>query len=361
MGCSVNPSAGGILSVLTDVKIGIRLPVYGAFPTQNPYDHLHELVAKADQGGVDSVWVVDHHLMPDESIRAAGAEPPGHQPLEAWTTLAAVAAWSKHPRIGTEVTPMIRSHPSILAKVTATLDQLSKGRLILGAGAGWYPPEFRNFGLTWNRLNRRYEQMVEAIEVVEKLWTEDKADYEGRYYRLSGASLYPKPIQKPHPPIWFGGVSDRILDSTVRYGDGWIPANNTAPQEYQTLVDRLASMAKQAGRRPETITVAAPFTAQIASSHDEAERTVQDYGAKAAGSSSDQTSAVPSSSSSWNSAFSASRLHGIWGSPEEAVQRIQKYIDLGAEHFILDLQPPKTSSTTLELLCNEVIPKIKRR
>ena len=345
---------------MTDVKIGIRLPVYGAFPTKNAYDHLHDLVTKADQGAVDSVWVVDHHLMPDESIRAAGAEPPGNQPLEAWTTLAAVAAWTIHPRLGTEVTPMIRCHPSILAKVTATLDQLSKGRLILGAGAGWYPPEFKNFGLTWNRLNKRYEQMIEAVEVVQRLWTKDRADYAGRYYKLSGASLYPKPIQKPHPPIWFGGVSDRILDSAVKYGDGWIPANNTAPQEYETLVARLTSIAKQAGRPPETITVAAPFTAQIARTHDEAERTVQDYGAKAAGPSSDETS-TGSPSSSWNSAFSASRLYGIWGSAEEAVDRIRSYIGLGAEHFILDLQPPMTSRTTLELLCNEVIPKIKRR
>ena len=345
---------------MTDVKIGIRLPVYGAFPTKNAYDHLHDLVTKADQGAVDSVWVVDHHLMPDESIRAAGAEPPGNQPLEAWTTLAAVAAWTIHPRLGTEVTPMIRCHPSILAKVTATLDQLSKGRLILGAGAGWYPPEFKNFGLTWNTLNKRYEQMIEAVEVVERLWTKDRADYEGRYYKLSGASLYPKPIQKPHPPIWFGGVSDRILDSAVKCGDGWIPANNTAPQEYETLVAGLTSIAKQAGRPPETITIAAPFTAQIARTHDEAERTVQDYGAKAAGPSSDETS-TGSPSSSWNSAFSASRLYGIWGSAEEAVDRIRSYIGLGAEHFILDLQPPMTSRTTLELLCNEVIPKIKRR
>jgi len=335
-----------------DVQIGIRLPVYGMFPTDNPFDLIRDLVVTADRGGVDSIWVVDHFLMPDESIRAAGGEPARNAPLEAWTTLTAVASWTENVKVGTEVTPMTRHHPSILAKITSTLDVLSKGRVILGAGAGWFPAEFKSFGLPWYRIDHRFERMCEAIEVVKKLWTEDIADYEGKHYRLKGARLFPKPVQKPHPSIWLGGQSDRILRAAVKYGDGWIPANNTSSEQYEALVKRLRTFASEVGRDPSSITVAGPFTAQIARDYEEARRTVEEYGSKAAG---------EGMSTSWNVAFSASRLYGVWGTPEECIERMERYIRLGAQHFILDLLPPTTSRSSVELLCNEVIPHFKRR
>jgi len=335
-----------------DVRIGIRLPVYGKFPTENPFDLIRDLVVAADKGGVDSVWVVDHFLMPDESIRAAGGEPARNAPLEAWTTLTAAASWTERVKVGTEVTPMIRHHPSVLAKITSTLDILSKGRVILGAGAGWFPGEFKTFGIPWYDIDRRFERMYEAVEVVKKLWTEDAADYEGKYYRLREARLFPKPVQKPYPPIWFGGQSDRILRAVVKYGDGWIPANNTSPEEYEALVKKLRTFASEAGRDPSSITVAGPFTTQIARDHEEALRTVREYGSKAAG---------ERMSTSWNVAFSASRLYGVWGTPKECVERMERYVRLGAQHFILDLLPPTTSRMSVELLCDEIIPHFKRK
>jgi len=335
-----------------EVQIGIRLPVYGVFPTDNPFDLIQDLATTADRGGLDSIWVVDHFLMPDESIRAAGGEPARNAPLEAWTTLTAVASWTKNVKVGTEVTPMIRHHQSILAKITSTLDVLSKGRVILGAGAGWFPVEFKSFGLPWYKIDDRFERMYEAIEIISKLWTEDVVDYGGKYYRLRGARLFPKPVQKPCPPIWFGGESDRILRAVVKYGDGWIPANNTAPEKYEALVKRLKVFASEAGRDPSDITMAGPFTAQINRDYEEARRSVDEYGSRAAG---------EGVSTSWNVAFSASRLYGIWGTPEECIRRIEKYVRLGAQHFILDLLPPTTSQTTVELLCDEIIPHIKHR
>ena len=255
-------------------------------------------------------------------------------------------------KVGTEVTPMVRHHPSVLAKITSTLDILSKGRLILGAGAGWFPREFKTFGIPWYDIDHRFERMYEAVEVVKKLWTEDAADYEGKYYRLKEARLFPKPVQKPYPPIWFGGQSDRILRAVVKYGDGWIPANNTSPEDYEALVKKLRTSASEAGRDPSSITVAGPFTTQIARDHEEALKTVEEYGSKAAG---------ERMSTSWNVAFSASRLYGIWGTPIECIERMEKYIRLGARHFILDLLPPTTSRTSVELLCGEVIPHFKHK
>lgn len=340
------------INMAQEVYFGIRLPVYGGFPVENPFDLIRELSIIADRGGVDSAWVVDHFSLPDESIKAAGGVPGENAPLEAWITLTSVASWTKNLKLGTEVTPMTRRHPSILAKETATLDVLSKGRLILGAGAGWYPPEFKMFGLPWYRIDHRFERMRESIEVIKKLWTEDLAYYDGKYYKLKGAKLLPKPVQKPHPPIWFGGRSDRILRSIVRYGSGWIPANNTSPEEYEAQSTRLKEIAYEEGRKISEITFAGPFLTQIDRDHEKVRRSIEKYSLEAAGG---------KSATGWNKAFGRSMLYGMWGTPDECIKRIKTYVRLGVQHFILDLLPPTTSMNTLELLCNEVIPRFKHR
>lgn len=305
----------------------------------------------ADSGGVDSIWVADHFYLPDDSIAAAGGEPGRNAPLEAWTTLTAVASWTKNVEIGTEVTPMTCVHPSILAKVTSTLDVLSKGRVILGAGAGWYPAEFKNFGLTWHRLEHRFEAMWESIEIVKKLWTDDEASYKGKHYHIRDARLFPKPVRKPHPPIWFGGRSERIMQSIAKYGNGWIPANNTSPEEYEAQSRRLKEILSDSERDVSEVTFAGPFLTQIDADHERVRRTIKEYSLKAAG---DKVS-------SWNVAFGQSMLYGIWGTPNKCIELMKKYIRIGVQHFILDLIPPTTALTSLKLLCEEIIPHFKRR
>jgi probable F420-dependent oxidoreductase len=332
-------------------KFGIRIPLYGKYPTENPFELLQNLVQLADRGDVDSIWAVDHFDMPDESILAAGGTPGQNAPLEAWTTLTAVAAWTKNVELGTEVTPMIRRHPSILAKVTATIDVLAKGRLILGAGAGWYPPEFKNFGLPWYRIKERFERMYESIDVIKELWTAKQANYNGKYYHLKNARLFPKPMRKPHPPIWFGGTSDRILRSVVTYGSGWIPANNTSLEEYQTKIKRLKEIAQEHARALSEITLTGPFLTQIDSDRKKVEQSIKEYSRRAAGDQGTQ---------GWNVAFGRSMRYGMWGTPAECITRIQQYIDTGVQHFIFDLLPPTTAMRSLELLCNEIIPTFRK-
>jgi len=300
-----------------EVRFGIRLPVYGKFPAANPFDLIRTLTTTADLGGIASVWSVDHFSMPDESIAAAGGVPGKNAPLEAWTTLTAAAAWTKSLQVGTEVTPMTRWHPSILAKVTATLDVLSKGRVILGAGAGWFPPEFTAFGLPWYRLDHRFERMYESIEVIKKLWIEDVASYDGKYYTLRNAQLLPKPLQQPHPPIWFGGQSDRILRSVVKYGSGWIPANNTSPDEFEALSTKLKAIASESNRDVSEITLSGPFLTQIDWDHSKVRRSIREYSRKAAGG---------KDASGWNTAFGRTLTYGMWGTPKECIQRMETYI-----------------------------------
>lgn len=333
-------------------KFGIRIPLYGNYPTENPFDLLYNIVQFAEQGDMNSIWVVDHFDMPDESIQAAGGTPGQNAPLEAWTTLTAVAAWTKRVELGTEVTPMIRRHPSILAKVTATIDVLANGRLILGAGAGWYPPEFTNFGLPWYRINERFERMYECIDVIKELWTAKQANYAGKYYHLKNARLFPKPLRKPHPPIWFGGTSDRILRSVILYGSGWIPANNTSLAEYRMKKIRLEEIAQEHARALSEITLTGPFLTQINKDRRKVERSIKEYSRRAAGNREEK---------GWNVAFGRSVQYGMWGTPSECITRIQKYIDAGVQHFIFDLLPPTTAMKSLELLCNEIIPTFRKK
>jgi len=163
---------------------------------------------------IDTLWIEDHSQLPSNEIEASEGTPGIDEPLEAWTTLAALAVLTKRVKLGTEVTPMTLRHPALLAKMASNVDILSNGRVILGAGAGWNRPEFTTLGLAFEERGRRFAKMREAVEIVKLLWTSDgEVNYEGTYYHLNGAHLAPKPLSKPHPPIWFGGFSDMILDA----------------------------------------------------------------------------------------------------------------------------------------------------
>jgi alkanesulfonate monooxygenase SsuD/methylene tetrahydromethanopterin reductase-like flavin-dependent oxidoreductase (luciferase family) len=138
--------------------------------------------------------------------------------LETWVMLTYLAGLTKQIRLGTLVTPIPFRPPGILAKMISTLDILSNGRVVLGVGAGWSQPEFEGYS-EWNEPRVRVDKTREGLELMMKLWTQDAVTFEGKYYRANAAVLEPKPVQKPYPPLLFGGRGDRMLRLAGKYGD----------------------------------------------------------------------------------------------------------------------------------------------
>jgi len=163
--------------------------------------------------GYDSVWLYDHfHTVP---------VPINDSTFEAWTSLAAFAKSTSKIRLGTLVTCNSYRNPTHLAKMAATVDCISNGRLEFGIGAGWYKNEYDAYGYEFPRIRTRLSRLEESVKIIKEIWTNDKASVKGRYYSIDGAVCNPKPIQKPHPRIWIGGHSDKVLRTVSRYADGW--------------------------------------------------------------------------------------------------------------------------------------------
>jgi len=203
---------------------------------------LEEVALEAERLELDAFFVTDHYMLPwsDET-------------LEPWLFLSYLAAKTSGIRLGTCVTPIPFRPPGMLAKMVSTLDVLSGGRAILGVGMGWYTPEFEAYSC-WDPNDVRFEKTKEALNLMLRLWTEDKVSLEGRYYRAKEAVLLPKPLQKPHPPLWFGGTGKKMLELAAEMGDGlicigprWVPTY-VSSEDYGKIVDKVKRFRESRGK-----------------------------------------------------------------------------------------------------------------
>ena len=200
------------------IKFGVYLPFY-AFKSQ-PTEHfsrIRDIVLECERLGYDSVWLDDHLMYNDWPI------------FECYTTLAALASATSKIRLGTMVSCIAHHNPALLAKTAATLDVISSGRLEFGVGAGTQEAEHIAYGFGFPKLNVRIERLCEALEVTKLLWTQKKANYQGKYYALKDAVCEPKPLQKPYPPITVGGSGETLMRKVTapfadRFDWGFLPS-----------------------------------------------------------------------------------------------------------------------------------------
>jgi len=195
----------------------------------------------ADEAGFDHVWDFDHLA----SIGANGTDRPVY---EGWTLLAAIAASTHRVRLGCLVTGNTYRHPALLAKMAVTVDHLSGGRLEFGIGAAWAESEHRMYGI--EGLDHRVGRLRESLDVIASLWTRERTTFEGRYYHFKDAIANPKPIQKPHPPIWIGAGGDQMLQVVARYADVWNVSGASTPGAAAELSQKLDEACTKAGRDP---------------------------------------------------------------------------------------------------------------
>jgi alkanesulfonate monooxygenase SsuD/methylene tetrahydromethanopterin reductase-like flavin-dependent oxidoreductase (luciferase family) len=202
-----------------------------------------ELATEAERLGFDSFFVTDHFMRP----HAENVTTKQHSTLEAWTLLAHLAAQTSRIRLGSCVTPMPLRRPQILAKMVATVDVLSEGRVILGAGAGWDEREFDVYAGNYPGNGERVGMTKEGIQLLKRLWTEDEVNFKGRYYSAEKAILEPKPIQKGGPPVWTGAIHEKMLKMTAEVADGWIPgrAVGASLEYYEKAAPQLMRYARE--------------------------------------------------------------------------------------------------------------------
>jgi F420-dependent oxidoreductase-like protein len=211
---------------------------------QLSWDELLRRVRWAEDAGFTAAWVFDH-------FKPLYGSPTGPC-FEAWTLLAALAAATTRIRLGPLVTGVTYRHPSVLAAEVVTVDHASGGRVELGVGAAWFGREHAELGIDFPPPGERIGRLDEAVQVVTALMAPEPATFEGRYYRLQGATYRPLPVQRPHPPIWIGGGGERkLLPLVARRADVWHGFGSVSELGRKSrLLDR---MAEEAGRNPATI------------------------------------------------------------------------------------------------------------
>jgi probable F420-dependent oxidoreductase len=219
------------------MRFGLALPHYDTSLAgkQATWEGIRSAAIAAERSGFHSVWVSDH-LFLDWGKYGGRADAEGS--FECWTTMSALAAITERVRLGSLTLCNDFRNPAILAKMAASLDLLSDGRLDLGMGAGWYEPEYEAAGIPFDKPGMRIKRLRESAEIVARLLEGEILDYSGTYYKTEGALCRPGPVQKPRPPIWIGGKGDLLLDTVAKTADGW---NWSWLGSLDTYKDRLAA------------------------------------------------------------------------------------------------------------------------
>jgi probable F420-dependent oxidoreductase len=231
------------------MRVGLALPHYDTSYAGRPvsWASVRGAAIAAEKAGFDSVWVSDHLFLdwgkyggPDDSQGA----------LECMTTLAGLAGATERVRLGSLTLCNDLRNPGLVAKMAATLDLLSGGRLDIGVGAGWYEPEFRATGIDFDRAGTRIRRLGEAVEIMARLLEGEELTFKGDHYTMDGAICRPLPRQGPRPPIWIGGKGDLLLRTAARVADGWNFSWIGSIDAYAARAEFAAQACEEAAREP---------------------------------------------------------------------------------------------------------------
>jgi probable F420-dependent oxidoreductase len=228
------------------MKFGIAI-----FPTEYAIS-MSELAPAAEERGFESLWVAEHSHIPTsrESPWPGGSELPKHysHTMDPFVALTVAALASKTLRVGTGICLVVQRDPIHTAKEVASLDHISNGRFLFGIGAGWNREEMADHGTDFST---RLKLMRERVEAMKAIWTQDAAEYHGEMVNFGPMWCWPKPVQKPHPPVILGGSGPSVLKRVVSYADGWMPNRGEVIERFQELRE----LAAAAGRGPIPVTV----------------------------------------------------------------------------------------------------------
>ncbi len=322
------------------VPQGWKVDLAGIETTEH-WPTMTRIARLAEDRGFESVWVYDHfHTVP---------APTQEVTYEAWTLMASLAAVTDRVRLGQMCTCMGYRSPAYLAKVAASIDVISGGRLEMGIGAGWYEHEFNAYGYGFPRAGMRLQGLAEGVEIMKRMWTEDEATYAGEIFSVSGAICQPKPQQQPHVPLWIAGGGERktlrIAAQHAQYTNfGW------QPDVFARKSAILAEHCRELGRDFDTITRTSNFDvmigeteADVAARLDHFEQHYQKY--------------VPPEAA----ARQMRNLRGAYlvGTPEQIVERLQRMAELGMTYAITYFVDAAYDTSSIELFASKVMPELQ--
>jgi probable F420-dependent oxidoreductase len=232
-----------------NIGISVPLPAY--------HVDVGFMAKKAEELGFESFWCAEHPFIPVHSTSRFPGSEDGVIPesyshfVDPFVALARASGATKTIKLGTGIVLVPERHPLLLAKEISTLDLFSGGRFLFGIGSGWLREETQIMG---GDFDHRWTQTRESILAMKELWTKPAAEFHGKYYDFPLVKSFPKPLQKPHPPVLLGGAAKNILERIIAWGDGWLP-NRVTPEKLREGRATLDRLAKDAGRDPSKITI----------------------------------------------------------------------------------------------------------
>ena len=309
------------------MRVGLALPHYDTSLAGEPasWEGVKRIARLAEASGFDSLWVSDHVFLDWSKY---GGPSTAQRALECWTTMAAVAAVTERVRIGSMALCNDFRHPGLVAKMSASLDVLSGGRLELGLGAGWYEPEYAALGIEFDPPGVRIARLGESAEVIRSLWS-GPTTHSGRYYELHDAICLPGPSGAA-PPIWFGGKGDYLIKTAARHADGWnfswVGAEDTY-RERAAVADRTC---EELGRDPSSLRRSVGVYVLAGTDVSDAQERFQRLASRTPPG---VLGGTEGSAVSWEE-FAA---RGVAGTVGEVVDRLGRLKDLGVEEVIVGL------------------------
>lgn len=308
---------------------GISARNFTAYPEMPDAKGLVEYGVRMEELGFDSLWVWDHVLL--------GVEP-NFPIIESLTVLTAVAARTSRIKLGTGILVLPLRNPVLLAKQLSSIDQLSGGRLLMGMAAGWYKREFDALGVPFDARGRIME---ENLEIVKRFWTENLVKGEYTNHKISAGVMYPKPVQKPRPPILIGGYVDRVLRRAAVSGDGWL-TYFYRPESFAKSWAKVRGFAIETGKDPDTLLNAAQLPIRVGRSRSAIEGEMMEWLGK------------EWDYASWSESTKDS---AIVGTVEECVDQLKAHLAAGVQKIIF--VPYKYDMEQVEIIAREIVPALR--
>ena len=308
---------------------GIAARNFTTYPEMPDGKALVEYGVKMEEMGFDSLWVWDHILL--------GVEP-SFPVFDSLTLLTAIAARTKKIKLSTRVLVLPLRNPVVLAKQLSSIDQLSDGRLLMAFAAGWYRREFDAVGVPFEQ---RGKIMDENLEILKRFWTEDMVKGEWPHHKIPAGVMYPKPAQKPRPPVLIGGYVDVVLKRAAVAGDGWL-TYFYRPESFAKSWEKVRNFAKEAGKDPDTLMNGAQLPIMIGKSRAAVESQMMEWLGK-----------------EWDYAAwsDSTKDSAIIGTVDECVAQLKEHLAAGVQKLIF--VPYKYDMSQIQIIAEQIIPRLR--